>query len=113
MKTISDLFRAPVEELDTQQPMRTAEEAARLVEAYKAVFAHEDGELVLVDILKACGYYHTTPIGVTSTTLHELEGGRRVGAHILNRMSVDLATLRNAGSAVGRESRADTQKGQL
>jgi hypothetical protein len=110
LKTLRDLF-------EDSDSARSTEAQVAMVQAYADVFNGRgdkiQAEVVLMDILKASGYYHTTPIGTTSVVLHEAEGARRVGAHILNRLSVDIATLRAAGSAVGRESRLDAQKGEL
>ena len=109
MKTVTDLFK--------HNPVRTVEEQATLVEAYQAVFNGRgdktQAEIVLVDILKASGYNAVAEFGVSSETLHQYEGSRRVGAHILQRLSVDVSQLREIGSAVGRENQADAKKGIL
>ncbi len=110
MHTLRDLF-------ETGDDARSTAAQIAMVQAYKDVFAGRgtaiQAEIVLVDILKASGYYYTTLEGVSSEALHQAEGGRRVGAHILHRMSVDIATIRSAGSAVGREHAVDVQKGLL
>jgi hypothetical protein len=110
VRTIADLFK-------DDETRRGPDAAVKLAQAYKDVFgghgSKEQSDVVLVDILRVTGYYHVTPIGTSSEVLHEVEGGRRVGAHILERLSIDIATLREAQSAVGRESRVDAKKGEL
>lgn len=107
--TLADLFN--------DAEARSTDAQIKMIAAYKGVFGgtatKEEAEIVLVDILKATGYYNTTPEGATSMALHEAEGARRVGAFILSRLSVDLDKLRSAGSAVGREGRLDNMKGTL
>lgn len=84
--------------------------AARLHEAYKAVFegrgSKEDADLVFVDLMVVSGYHFTAEPQPGSDApsvgaMYELNGARRVGARIMGQLSWSRAQLEAIQAAIG------------
>ena len=108
METIATIF--------SRGKRRTAKAQKRLVMAYRRTFRGEgdmeDAEIVLVDLARSLGYYHTTEPSDDTEQLWFNEGKRAAFGHIQKLLQLPSETLDALASRVIMEDQASRDEGE-